>query len=550
MQNSAIPAVAVIIAFGLVALVSTSLVGRAKLIRFSCLALPWVIFLALATFVRGWSWFVPIALNPDEAQVLAESVKIVRGGVVPWVDFDLGTVGPLEPIVAAPLVALFPTQPYLAIRVSIVLGIAVMALSATVIGWQRVRWGIAQAFAAIVLAVFLLPAPYDLFSYSTEVLPVTLLLAGSCLVIHGFVGIQRVSKRAVCISVLVGFFFLGLLPFAKLQVAPLVLCVMAAYWLVAGSVHVRRRLVLALPLVIPSGVVALVCLLSDRVRDAFVESTRFALLYSNGEVLQKSPYDLVARAFSSGSLGFLLPLEIAQIVVLVIIAIRNRNAGARIDGGIAVLMLIGPLGWLAIVYTGMGFPHHLLVSLYPTAFGVAIGFVFIQRRVPFRCKKYLYAFAGLVLCVVLFARPFAMQAAFVAPVTTTAMRPESLRLTQTPALRQFLDSCPDEIALWGWDPGVLVTSGKSHVGPWSALPSPNSVLSSKWLSLVGREKPICILDATGPGQFAWQLPGDMLAVQAGAKSFLADYKEIFAEPNYRGYRSTRRPSGARGFDVF
>jgi len=535
-QNSVIPAVSVLLVFALAAAFSIGYARRIRYIRVFVLTVPWVVFLVLVVVVRGWSFFVPDMLNPDEAQVLAEAVKITHGGFVPWADYDLLTVGPLEPITAAPLVALFPAQPYIAMRLSIVFGVALMALSATVIGWQLVRWGVAQSFAAIVLAVFLLPAPLDLFSYSTEVLPVTLLLSGACLVTYGFVGVQRVSQRTVTTSVLAGFFLLGLIPFAKLQVAPLVLCVLVAYWFVAGSVIVRRRVALALPLAAPIGAVSIVCLVSMRVRDAFFESTRFVLQYSSGEIFPKNPYSDVAIAFTSGVLGYLLVLELVMIVALSCIALKKKTSATRVQGGLVALMLMGPVGLAVIVYTGMGFPHHLFVALYTTVFGVAIGLCFLQRWAPTRSKKYLVIAASAALCAVFFARPVAMQEPFVMPAASAGLRPQDLRSGETPTLRHFLDSCPSQIALWGWDPGILVETGKSHVGPWSVLWSSKSDQSMEWLEILYRSKPICILDATGPTQFAFTSTSDTLVAQAGAPRFLKSYREVLNEPNYRGYR--------------
>ncbi len=535
-RNAEFPALLVLCAFWLAAWASRRqhLLSRSALVLI--LAAPWVLFLVLVYVIRGWSLVYPAMLNPDEAQLIAEAIKIAHGSVIPWADYDMLTVGPLEPLLAAPLVAIAPTQPYLAMRIAIIAVAVTVAMATAVLAWQRVRWGVAQALGAAVLAVLLLPSPADLFSYSTELVPLLLLVLGACCVLRGFVGTRRVSVRAATITTVIGFLLIGMIPLAKLQVAPVAGCVVLAYILVSNRIAWRRRIALLTPIALPSFVAAALIALSSRTRAAFIDSTQFVLQYSNGQIFRKQPYEVVVRDFMSGVLEPLLMFNVLVLLGLLLVAVRRWRTGSRDEAGIAALALMGPMGFAAIVYTGMGFPHHIIVALYPTVVGVVVGAAFLSRWLPSRSRCLFVPCIACVLVAVVVIRPAVMGPGVVASAPLFINDLPALKAGASPALIAYLDSCPPEIAVWGWDPGVLVISGKSHTGPWSALVSRDVPQSAAWLANVAALRPECILDATGPGQFAFGAPEDALARQPGMSPLLAGYTEVLHEPAYRGYR--------------
>ena len=82
---------------------------------------------------------------------------------------------------------------------------------------------------------------------------------------------------------------------------------------------------------------------------------------------------------------------------------------------------------------------------------------------------------------------------------------------------------------------------KAHWGSAAALLSPTDPTALAWLNAALEDQPACVIDASGPNQFAFSGGWASLANQPLGARLLTHYDEVFSSPNYRVYRLA--PSG-------
>jgi hypothetical protein len=502
---------------------------------------PLLLWIAAAMVVIWARWptiVMQASLNPDEAQFIADAIKVSQGYWMPWADVDTYTVGPLLSFVLAPFVALAPSAPYLVSR---------MLIIACGIGWTAgsflavrtlVSASLARLLAAPMLLLLALPGATDIFSLSSEYLPLALLILGAGLAVSGVASDPYGASKTLC-----GFMLIGLVPYAKTQLIP-VAVVLAVALCVSGLItrclSPKQTAWNILALSAPSLAIGVLVGIVPAIRDGLVRNFLFVSSYASGEVFQKAPTGEILRVLSDGLLkpiGVMFVVMSVIVIVLLIFSQRGRDGRSAIA---LSTVAVAPVGVWAMVYPGFGFYHYVWVGLIPVLFSVCVLVAWVAARCPLLNREGLlggvFAF-GMIVSVCL--------SSFVVgnPTAGRDINPEfswrhlgTLGSGEQIAVKGKLDSCSGEIAVWGWDAGIFVVSNKPHFSPWSTLLSPEGVGAREWMDEALESKPECIVDASGPGQFVFTAPQSQLRSQPRASGLLAKYTLILSSTNYRVYR--------------
>jgi hypothetical protein len=171
-------------------------------------------------------------VNPDEALTIA-SARGALAHPIPWLGFDGGTIGPINVGALAWLQALGLPATYQAERIlELVLQIAV-ALTCYVLVRLAVGEVAARVSTFLVSGFFATTsASPDFIFYSSETLPTLLLLFAATAVVAA-----RANRKVALVAVSAAGFLIGVVPFAKLQLAPTAAAVAA---IVFASLAVKQ----------------------------------------------------------------------------------------------------------------------------------------------------------------------------------------------------------------------------------------------------------------------------------------------------------------------
>ena len=503
---------------------------------------PFLLWGAAAMVVVWARWptiVMQASLNPDEAQFIADAIKVSDGYWMPWADVDTYTVGPLLSFVLAPFVMVASSAPYLAARIVII---------ACGIGWTAgsflalrilVSASLARLLAVPMLLVLALPGATDTFSLSSEYLPVALLILGAGLAMSGVA-----SDSYGAWKTLGGFMLIGLVPYAKTQLIPVAVVLAIALCmsgLITRRLNPKKTAESILALSAPSLAIGVLVVVFPAIRDGLVRNFLFFRSYASGEVFQKLPAGEILRVLSD---GLLKPIGgvfvVMTVIVIVLLVFSHRGRDSRSVMALSTVA-VAPIGVWSMVYPGFGFYHYVWVGLIPLLFSVCVLVAWLAARCPLLNREGLLG--GVFALAMIFS---ACLASFVVgnPTTGRDINPEfswrhlgTLGSGEQLAVKGKLDSCSGQIAVWGWDAGIFVVSNKPHFSPWSTLLSPEDVGARQWMDEVLESKPECIVDATGPGQFVFTNPQSQLRSQPRASGLLASYNLVLSSANYRVYRN-------------
>ena len=499
---------------------------------------PWLAAMALIAHYRRGVLVLQSPINPDEALFLANAIKAMNGGWRPWIDVDPGTVGVLVPNALIPGLLVAPDAPYLVARVVAIVCIVGMAAGLALALRRAVGWLPAQLAASPVLVLAVIPGWADLYTYSSELLPLALALLGVGIAIDA-AGSSRMRWGRFAL----GYLLVGSVVFAKLQIAPV-----AAVWglavLVVAVLEVRRSerlrvagLAIAAGLA-PAGVVALIALISPQLRSALASSASFVGSYSGAGSDRRGTLDQFLEPPVTEQLMLLGTFAAVAAATVLLASQRVR----RVPGAAAplALTLAAPVGVLAMVAPGRYFPHYLWVGIVPAVVALVV-LIAIAIRVWTGDRQVQWAFAlmAVVGALVLLGteRRFTVD---VKEPGAFVVQGWTLTPLASPEQRQVADllvACPDpEIAVWGWDPGIFVIAERPHWSRAAAILAPDDPFAREWVETAGTERPLCIVDASGPQQFVFSGDWAHLDRQPGGTELLEAYDLVFSGPNYRVYR--------------
>lgn len=497
--------------------VATSLVGWALLLLATAWSLrndpsgkysgqgrwAWWTLLAGVLVLFRWPLIgLPHELYPDESQLLAGALTL-RHDPLFWRSVDGNTAGPLDFYALLPA-AFFPgVAGYAAARLTAVLlvwGILIAAgeTLALVAGRTVARVAVLPAVACAALTT----SP-EFVHYSTELVP-GLLLA---LAVFAMVRQSLQSARG---NLWAAAFFLGAVPFAKLQAAPIAAAlglVLVGSEIVAGRTQHVTLLVggALLPTLMFTAMVTVTGQAEQMVIPYFLQNTLYAQTgrQSLGLVLRQLGEQSVTNGYHALWLGG------SAVFLLGAMLVARKTPGPLRSYGLAAAGLLVVTA-LVILSPGRPYHHYLNFLALPVTLltGVALGLGLQTQANRPRPALVLGVFLACTLLPQLALRASPRPDPYAYYNTTISARGPAHR--ELVARIKTFSSAGESLGVWGWRSSLYVETGlyqasrvahteSLHVaGPWQKF-----YLRRYYDDLVAARPPVMV-DATGPGNFHFE----------------------------------------------
>jgi hypothetical protein len=461
----------------------------------------WGFMLLVVAVLLAWRWpFLLEAkeLNPDEGQFIAGARTLAHDPVF-WRSVDGTTSGPLNFYVLLPLSWLHLPLDYFMVRL---LGLLLVSIALLVCyRWLRRRGEAGPARLALlpVLVFFATVTDDNLIHFSSEHVSLALLaVAAYGLFRHGPAGGDRRGA-------LVGAAVAGLLPWAKLQAAPLGAVLVAgklALLLLARDAPPRTRLraaaEIAVAAVLPS-VVALGLIVAAGQWAGFIQGyVRQNFVYVDGGVTIAQTvrelwgYVIPTKLF----LAFLASVSLCLGACGVTYVLVRRWPG-RLTWLMAGLTVIA---FICVLTPRRPFVHYLLLTVIPL--GWWLGSAVAELWPAVRHRRVF----GAVLLVLGGLAPLGFRLQQTAPVVFGRFA-ECWRHPYSVggAILRAYAGPDDALAVWGWKTDLYVDSGMRQATrdphtPWAIWVNPNrDYYRARFLQDLRRSRPTFFVDAVGPG---------------------------------------------------
>jgi hypothetical protein len=451
-----------------------------------------------AAFLLAWRWpwlLCALELNPDESQLIAGAIALTHDPVF-WRSVDGTTSGPLNYYALLPVHWLgLPLDFFFARIVGLIfvwIGLVALqrALRTTA---DRLPAGIATLAAAVFFAT---TTEGDFLHYSSEHPSLALLPLSVWLI-----GRAGTAGSAATRSLLAGAFVAGLLPWSKLQTAPL--GAVLVLWAAATAWRLRRGPLLVL---LAGGAPSVLIAALAAGTGQWSEMWQRYLLHNVTYVADSQP-PLVAwssLAHRAGQEGTILWLLAAAIVAGLSAAWRGRRGPGAAGAHLAwALALIGAAG-VAVAVPKRDFLHYLLLLVFPLAWGAGVAWSRALAGLTPRARA-AHLLGALLLVAVL---PLAVRAGRGTPGMFGQFADHWRRPAFADgAVLRAVARPGDAMAVWGWSPRTHVESRvpqatrEPHT-TWLILPNPRrDPFREVYLRDFRQRRPTFFLDATGPGAF-------------------------------------------------
>ena len=464
------------------------------------------VFLALALIAARWPTFLlNQPLNPDEGWLIAGALRFMHDPV-PWRGADLTTSGPLNSYVLLVPVALGLQINYVTARI-----VGAALLITAVISWYVFARRIRGKFVAI--SVVLSPITFLCFAqdpnfthYSTELLPIALLSVAALMV-------SSLRKNSG-VQLFMSAFVLGMVPFAKLQAAPLTVVAFLAIFFFAWRIH-GERFVKTATVMVTGLLIAPVAMGITLLTTATLDDAWRSYILSGLEVTNNSMglhafvgYVLNNRAFSA-AIGVLVLITGASVNF----DFLRQQAEGEDRWLIAGSILYGLTTVYVIYRPGNPWGHYLLFAL-PAAVLLAttlsapwyVGSAWQRASVKLRSLvgakvSILFIIMGVAFGLLLFdleGPPLALA--------VTSVQKSDLIAEIIPALLKQ-DS---NFAVWGYMPQYYVMTGKRPttrdvITQFQIWDGPQrQYYRNRYLADFNKSRPNVFVDATGPGNFSFK----------------------------------------------
>lgn len=470
------------------------------------------VILALAAF-RWPVWFFPQHLNPDEAQIVAGAITLDQFPVY-WKYVDGTTHGPVCEYLL--LAAHWLGAP---------LGYGTARIIATLLqaGALLAVWGTLRHFASERvartgvlpgLAFWAFVSWDDFVHYATE-LPGVLLLAVAGWLGASVLRARPAQPRHFAYAILAGL-CLGTVPFAKLQSVPQAV---ATALIVLGVLAVGRRDLTAkqrwrlggvfvagglAPAAVVAGFVALYGL-GEHFRVSYIQS---ALEYVGHSERSFAEMPLRFLHFSSTEPAFALFFWVS--LAFALIYVRSTLRDRMLHLATAAAWLLAVVAYYSVLRPAREVAHylHLLVIPMTTLAGLTLAAAVTEsatEQTRWRRTQPWLVFALLTVGLQCYPRLLRSH--------RFAGHFQEYRIEPVSAAARFIraHAQPDDtIAMWGWEPHLLVETGLPH-GTREAH-SANQIMQwplqhyyrTRYLWDMERRQPAWFVDVVGPGSFAFQ----------------------------------------------
>jgi hypothetical protein len=463
------------------------------------------VFFALLVLAVLMAWRWPFLLsadeyNPDESQLIAGAITL-QADWVPWRGVDGFTSGPLNfyPLLLPKAFGL-PLDYFTARLVGLLLiwG-ALLACYRLFVSW------FGEAFACLgilpALAFFCTVTDQDFIHYSSEHLPLFLIgLSTWCILC------RQPSDAQVQRWKLAGCFVAGLLPWAKLQSAPIA-AVLVGIGLIQTwsnpfppeSPRLRRIACLLIIAITPTFFFLLIVALSGESEHFFRSYVLQNFSYvGDGATLFGTTQELWRTSCGTFHFPLFLLISLLGIAVGSIATKTSRRPGPSSP---AALVLFA-ISVVCILTPRRSLLHYLLLSIIPLS--VCFGFILGRWGNSLNARGRVWL--GLSVLLVGYLSPVGLRALQPAPEMfgNFAMHWQEPRTWAAEAVRSYAFPA-SRLAVWGWLPSLYVETAlpqgtRDGNTSWAIMASPQrEYYRQRFLADLQRNNPDLFVDAVGRG---------------------------------------------------
>ncbi len=450
-----------------------------------------------------------LAINPDEAMMAANAMRTLYG----WLNWDT-----VDPVTSGPLNSAILAWPYLfggdiTLFSTRLTGLACVfgAIGLLFFTIRNLSASLSAAILALLpcILLFATTTRADFVHYSSEHLPL-LLLSLALFLFAGSFRRNSLPKLVGCAVVL------GLIPFAKLQAAPLA-AVIGAFVLVRAAtmesfLPAASRVLLVVPAALAGAFAFLLPLaMSGGLDDAFKS-------YIVQPRLRTGPWSdqIPAMVFEAKLFLAVAVAAAASLMVAVAAWLAARRHARVVDMSrpwrwcAALALILLPVSYAAVTYTGRPFLHYLLLAI-PALVLVAGAALAVIDAVwpPRRWWGWLSHAAMLVLVCALWlpaARAEALWGFFwYARAGGTFLRGKLFEAPRT--LSWLRPTARDSLLCWGWTPECYVdaalrpaTRETTNENQIYGIPLVE-YFRARFIGDFNASNPDFMIDAVAPGSF-------------------------------------------------
>ena len=336
---------------------------------------------------RWPTWFVPRQFNEDESLLIAGAMTL-RHDPVFFRAVDGGTAGPLDFYALLPIGWLHGADDFASARFTamVLVGLALVFAHQSLSRLINSQTARVATFGAVYMESFTLSP--DLLHYSTELVSVVLLSFAL------FAGIRRFSLKESIRWNIAGGLALGLVPFAKLQAAPIGL-LLGVIWIVCEirlSERSDRRVCITLAALcgsalIPLTLCSVMLAVTGEWKNAVIpyilhnlEYTNSVYIFAPGLTKLQTLVALFQVASTPGNLFAAWTVGSATWLLLAFAFARTPSKQYQIVTLVVAVMLV--VSTLCILATHRPFLHYAQLVVIPGTllFGLAIGLSFFDNE--------------------------------------------------------------------------------------------------------------------------------------------------------------------------
>ena len=458
-----------------------------------------------------------LPLDPDEGQFAANAMRIWAGGM-DWGNFALMSTGPLDSIVL-----IWPRLIGLDITLTTtrIMGTALISAMSVMLFLCIRRLSSSEIAVLSCFPLFIFYASVTnvhFIHYSSENLPMLLIFVS----IYGFLhitGDKPVENKLLGI-LLLSAFCLGMVPFAKLQAAPLAawvgLVLIIRIFFLEGERKQKRRNVLLVTCaaLVPSVMFLLPLLL----RGEFHQFMNSCILSSVFYVLTPSSlkdfFDFSRSSIFYWDIFCLYSVVSGIFLALCCLCPGTIAADRKWAGALAVSTI--PAAFFCIVRSGHGFEHYLHLMLPPLALSAGVFYsigsdAFLARMKSARLQWAIH----ILVCSAMIFLIIPEAKAQIENNLAYRYGGFSNRLTfKSPRLMQWLKpNISDTLFIWGWMPQWYLSTGLTPSARGETVtnklmkPSPlRNYFRDQLIQDFNRRQPDFVLDAAAPDSYYFNDP--------------------------------------------
>jgi hypothetical protein len=430
-----------------------------------------VLFLSISILTlfiyRGLSFYSDL-YNPDESHILTAALNLLPD-VRLWVDADSTTLGPVNSLLVVLVVSILR---FVGIDCDITYFLLRCIMTLLIIGTfvflhkiclKNLSLKLSRVVLLFYVFFFSFCYHYDLQSYNTEY-PFCFFFS-LCIYL-----LYRIKKSANYLPILLAGFFCGLLPYTKLQAAPMmvayILWALYVIWNVSKItnkertvVTIRKIIVFFAAVLIPTVSIVIYCSTYENgLSNAYLYYVKNAMAHVNIPLFSKSFFLMTCHVLRF----FFFQNWYASLFILILfsafllITIRPRLS---VDWKFSCLVLLS--SFFAIIRPGVYFTHYALFMLVPALvfFILTLHLVSSGKSSPLNKENVLPAF--LIILWLFFFNGFAQNVKENTILTHKGLLVGSEN--DFSAISQIIlqqTNPEDYIVVWGWEARIYVYTNR------------------------------------------------------------------------------------------